>query len=60
MFCFRGSFLFFSGGMPRASYGEKHTVSAICGEKHVVFDLSSKVVDFLTVSTANTESSKML
>jgi len=39
----------FSGGMPRASYGDRHTVSVIHGEKHVVFDFSSKVVDFFVV-----------
>ena len=46
----------FSGGMPRASYGDKYTVTvqAEGGENeeddnHVVFDLSSKVVDFAVV-----------
>ncbi|XP_059094982.1 lethal(2) giant larvae protein-like isoform X2 [Tigriopus californicus] len=37
----------FSGGMPRASYGDKFSVSVMMGEdKHQVFDLSSKVVEF--------------
>ena len=39
----------FAGGMPRASYGDRHTVSVIQGEKHVVFDFSSKVVDFFVI-----------
>ena len=46
-FC-RNCWTVFSGGMPRASYGDKFTVTAMKGEdKHVVFDLTSKVVDFV-------------
>lgn len=33
----------FSGGLPRASYGDKHTVSVIHNNQHVTFDLTSKV-----------------
>lgn len=33
----------FSGGLPRASYGEKFTVSVLNEHKHVVFDFTSKV-----------------
>lgn len=33
----------FAGGMPRASYSDKFTVSVIHGEKHVAFDFTSKV-----------------
>ena len=39
----------FSGGMPRASYGDRHTVSVVHGDKHVVFDFSSKVIDFFVI-----------
>jgi len=39
----------FAGGMPRASYGDRHTMSVVHGEKHVVFDFSSKVVDFFVI-----------
>ena len=43
----------FSGGMPRASYGDKYTVSVNHGESdHVVFDLTSKIIDFLVVETS--------
>ena len=42
----------FNGGMPRASYGDKHTVTVMKGdEKHTVFDLSSKVSDFLVMNS---------
>lgn len=33
----------FSGGLPRASYSDKHTVSVIHENHHVTFDLTSKV-----------------
>lgn len=41
----------FSGGLPRASYGDKYTVSCIHDSKHVVFDFTSKVIDFLFIDT---------
>ncbi|KAH8042003.1 hypothetical protein HPB51_019744 [Rhipicephalus microplus] len=42
-------FVIFSGGMPRANYGDRHTVSVKHGETSKVLDLTSKVVDFFTV-----------
>ena len=45
--------MMFSGGMARASYGDKNTVTVMkADEKHTVFDLTSKVVDFLVVPDA--------
>ena len=49
VFC-RDAFTIFSGGMPRASYGDRHTVSVQQGPKHTVFDFTSKVVDFVVLS----------
>lgn len=49
-------FKIFSGGMPRSSYGDKHTVSVMCGDKHQVLDFTSKVVDFFTISLGDEES----
>ncbi|KAH3872012.1 lethal(2) giant larvae protein homolog 1-like isoform X2 [Dreissena polymorpha] len=46
-------FIIFSGGMPRASYGDKHTVSIMQGENHVVLDFTSKVIDFFTITRAD-------
>nr|CAH7767704.1 unnamed protein product [Callosobruchus chinensis] len=37
--------LVFAGGLPRATYSDKYTVSVIHGEKHVAFDFTSKEVD---------------
>lgn len=45
-------YIIFSGGMPRASYGDKHTVSIMQGSSHVVLDFTSKVIDFVTLTRA--------
>nr|CAG4638231.1 EOG090X00I4 [Cyclestheria hislopi] len=46
----------FSGGMPRANYGDRYTVSVLSGEScHVTFDLTSKVVDFCMVDVVETK-----
>ena len=43
-------FIVFSGGLPRASYGDKHAVTLFQGNSvQVVFDFTSKVVDFLII-----------
>ncbi|XP_017757008.1 PREDICTED: lethal(2) giant larvae protein homolog 1 isoform X6 [Eufriesea mexicana] len=45
-----GELVLFSGGMQRASYGDRHTITVMAKErKHVVFDFTSKVIDFFTV-----------
>jgi hypothetical protein len=45
--------MIFSGGMPRASFGDRHTISVVQGNKHVVFDFTSKIVDFFVVSDSD-------
>ena len=53
-----GAWSIFSGGMPRASYGDKFTVSVMRNlndeEQHTVFDLSSKVIDWLVTEHTDT------
>jgi len=44
--------LMFSGGMPRASYGDRHTVSIMQGDNHIVAELTSRVVDFVSLCRA--------
>lgn len=57
MVCFsdsRDRFIIFSGGMPRASYGDRHTITVMQGdETHVVFDFTSRVVDFIILTRAD-------
>ena len=38
--------------MPR-SYSDKFTVSVMQGPKHVTFDFTSRVLDFIVLSTAD-------
>lgn len=56
-------YIIFSGGMARGSYGDKFTVSVIQGEKHVTFDFTSRVIDFVVLCSAdeqNQDSGKKL
>uniref|UniRef100_A0A8C5HTH5 LLGL scribble cell polarity complex component 2 n=1 Tax=Gouania willdenowi TaxID=441366 RepID=A0A8C5HTH5_GOUWI len=39
-------FLLFSGGMPRASYGDRHCITVIHGKTHVALDFTSRIIDF--------------
>ncbi|XP_057666657.1 lethal(2) giant larvae protein isoform X2 [Diorhabda carinulata] len=48
--------LVFSGGLPR-SYSDKYTVSVAHGEKHVAFDFTSKIIDFLLIESKNRDDS---
>lgn len=42
--------------MPRTTFGDKHTVTVMCGDKHQVLDFTSKVVDFFTICHGDEES----
>ncbi|CAK1595865.1 unnamed protein product [Parnassius mnemosyne] len=42
--------IIYAGGMPRASYSDKYTVTVQQGEKHVAFDFTSRVIDFFTTT----------
>lgn len=51
----------FSGGLPRASYGDKHTVSILQDNTvKVVLDFTSKVVDFFSIHENNTLSALLV
>ncbi|KAJ8345178.1 hypothetical protein SKAU_G00293710 [Synaphobranchus kaupii] len=39
----------FSGGMPRASYGDRHCVTLLQENTQVALDFTSRVIDFFTV-----------
>lgn len=46
----------FSGGMPRASYSDRNTVTIQQGtNKHVVLDFTSKVIDFFVTYSIDSE-----
>lgn len=44
--------------MPRSNYGDKFTLTIMCGDRHEVLDLTSKVIDFFTISDVFDESGK--
>jgi len=50
--------MIFSGGMPRASYGDRHTVSIMQGDNHIVAELTSRVVDFTVICRAEEQDSE--
>ncbi|NWH43328.1 L2GL1 protein, partial [Fregata magnificens] len=45
-------FIIFNGGMPRASYGDRHCVSVLQGQTLATLDFTSRVIDFFTVQSA--------
>nr|XP_033770016.1 lethal(2) giant larvae protein homolog 1 isoform X1 [Geotrypetes seraphini] len=48
-------FIVFSGGMPRASYGDRHCVTVLQGKTLVTLDFTSRVIDFFTVYSTEAE-----
>ncbi|XP_066520875.1 LLGL scribble cell polarity complex component 2 isoform X2 [Hoplias malabaricus] len=42
-------FLIFSGGMPRASYGDRHCISVIHSKTHIALDFTSRIIDFFVI-----------
>uniref|UniRef100_A0A674ERU0 LLGL scribble cell polarity complex component 1 n=1 Tax=Salmo trutta TaxID=8032 RepID=A0A674ERU0_SALTR len=48
-------YVLYSGGMPRASYGDRHCVTIQQDKQHVTLDFTSRVIDFFTVHTTNLE-----
>lgn len=45
----RPPFLLFSGGMPRASYGDRHCITVIHSKTHVALDFTSRIIDFFVI-----------
>uniref|UniRef100_A0A674EFN3 LLGL scribble cell polarity complex component 2 n=1 Tax=Salmo trutta TaxID=8032 RepID=A0A674EFN3_SALTR len=37
------------GGMPRASYGDRHCISVIHSKTHVALDFTSRIIDFFVI-----------
>ncbi|XP_039632171.1 lethal(2) giant larvae protein homolog 1 [Polypterus senegalus] len=48
-------FVLFSGGMPRASYGDRHCVTVLQEKTQVTLDFTSRVIDFFTVHSTAAE-----
>ncbi|CAF0833570.1 unnamed protein product [Adineta steineri] len=48
--------IIFSGGLPRSSYANKHSISCLCENehnsdrtRHVAFDFTTEIIDFFTI-----------
>uniref|UniRef100_A0A8B9MLR8 LLGL scribble cell polarity complex component 2 n=1 Tax=Accipiter nisus TaxID=211598 RepID=A0A8B9MLR8_9AVES len=42
-------YIIFQGGMPRASYGDRHSISVVHGSQQIAFDFTSRVIDFFII-----------
>lgn len=51
-------FTIFQGGMPRASYGDRHCISVIHNGQQTAFDFTSRVIDFTVLIEANPEAGR--
>lgn len=50
---YRLPFTIFQGGMPRASYGDRHCISVVHNGQQTAFDFTSRVIDFTVLSEAD-------
>uniref|UniRef100_A0A8C5XCM4 LLGL scribble cell polarity complex component 2 n=1 Tax=Microcebus murinus TaxID=30608 RepID=A0A8C5XCM4_MICMU len=46
-------FTIFQGGMPRASYGDRHCISVVHDGQQTAFDFTSRVIDFTVLGEAD-------
>ncbi|KAH0629490.1 hypothetical protein JD844_011587 [Phrynosoma platyrhinos] len=46
-------YIIFQGGMPRASYGDRHSISVVYGNRQTAFDFTSRVIDFFVIANAD-------
>lgn len=60
IFCFfgRGQLVLFSGGMPRASYGDRHCLTILQDSNHVTLDFTSRVIDFFTIHSTDSNNGR--
>ncbi|XP_061611994.1 LLGL scribble cell polarity complex component 2 isoform X2 [Phyllopteryx taeniolatus] len=49
-------FLIFSGGMPRASFGDRHCITVIHNKTHVALDFTSRIIDFFVIKDGQLQS----
>ncbi|XP_072260038.1 LLGL scribble cell polarity complex component 2 isoform X2 [Pyxicephalus adspersus] len=50
----RGSpYIVLQGGMPMASYGDRHSISVVHGSQQVAFDFTSRIIDHMVIANAD-------
>lgn len=50
---YRLPFTIFQGGMPRASYGDRHCISVVHNGQQTAFDFTSRIIDFTVLAEAD-------
>lgn len=60
VFCSSSPLLLYSGGMPRASYGDRHCLTVQQDKTHITLDFTSRVIDFFTVHNIEQEKGEEL
>uniref|UniRef100_A0A665WSJ3 Lethal giant larvae homologue 2 domain-containing protein n=1 Tax=Echeneis naucrates TaxID=173247 RepID=A0A665WSJ3_ECHNA len=53
--CSSSPVLLYSGGMPRASYGDRHCLTIQQDKEHITLDFTSRVIDFFTIQSPEPE-----
>uniref|UniRef100_A0A8D0L675 LLGL scribble cell polarity complex component 2 n=1 Tax=Sphenodon punctatus TaxID=8508 RepID=A0A8D0L675_SPHPU len=48
-------YIIFQGGMPRASFGDRHSITVVHGSQQIAFDFTSRVIDFFVISSADAD-----
>ncbi|XP_056406293.1 LLGL scribble cell polarity complex component 2 isoform X4 [Hyla sarda] len=50
----RGSpYIVFQGGMPMASYGDRHSITVVHGSQQTAFDFTSRIIDHMVICNSN-------
>lgn len=53
-------FTIFQGGMPRASYGDRHCISVVHDGQQTAFDFTSRVIDFTVLTEVDPAAGRRL
>ncbi|XP_057681756.1 LLGL scribble cell polarity complex component 2 isoform X2 [Corythoichthys intestinalis] len=53
-------FLLFSGGMPRASFGDRHCITVIHNKTHIALDFTSRIIDFFVIKDVSGDPSALV
>ncbi|XP_075702541.1 LLGL scribble cell polarity complex component 2 isoform X2 [Rhinoderma darwinii] len=46
-------YIVFQGGMPMASYGDRHSISVVHGSQQIAFDFTSRIIDHLVICNSD-------
>ncbi|KAM8945886.1 LLGL scribble cell polarity complex component 2 [Pelodytes ibericus] len=46
-------YIVFQGGMPMASYGDRHSISVVHGNQQTAFDFTSRIIDHIVIANSD-------